>query len=343
MKSSIAQKPASAISRDLGIAASLINAQLEPEYLSDSHCRPGVIHRLVNDSRFIQTNFDEPLTTYSVGYRDPNNIEATLEFFAPATTVNRRFTYKTQTNAEEFYSDSDDQRAIGGAFKEVKYSGTEVEAKTINRGLMMVVDLDEATPGWEQRTVAKLTRRLMRNSLRRAVTLLSAAATNTAKTWDATAGKDPDQDVITEQVTASTASGVAFNRVGYGHTAWAKRGLSHRAQDTAGGFASASLTPEQLAGVLQVDQVLVSRERYQTGAATKAEIVSNLVLMFHAMGGADLEDASNIKRFVSPTSQGGMRAVYIWQIGPKQMGVAVEQYELSAITATLGIRKFTVS
>ncbi len=341
MKSSVLTLPQ--IRAQMAAGFALINAQAEPVYQGDSACRPGELYRLTNDSRFITSNFDEPLTTYAVGYKDPNNIEATLEFFAPATPVARRFTYRTATNAEEFYSDSDDVRAIGGAFKAVQYSGSEVEAKTINRGLMMVVDLDEATPGWEQRAVAKLTRRLRRNSLRRAITLLSGAATNTGSTWDATAGKDPDQDIMTALLTASTASGVRPNRVGYGDTAWSKRGLSHRAQDNAGGYASAGMSPQDLAGLLQVDQVLVSRERYQTGAATKAEIVSNLVLMFHAQSGMDTEDASNIKRFVSPTSQGGYLAVYIWQISPKTMGVAVEHYELSAITATLGIRKQTIS
>lgn len=325
--------------RMLALANAAEHLEMDP---GTTALRPGQVY-LANASRFVESHFDEPLTTYAAGWRDPNNIDMSLEFFAPATRVPMRFTYRTATNAQEFFSETEDRRGIGASFKRVEYSGDEVEARCHNRGLMLVVDLDEETDGWEQRAVARLTRRLKRNSLRRAVALLSAAATNTAKTWDATAGTDPDQDVLTDLVTAATASGIRPNRVGYGDTAWSKRQLSHRAQDNAGGYTSAGLTPEQVAQFLNVDQVMVSRERYQSAAATKAEIVNNLVIMFYAMSGQDREDPSNIKRFTAPTAQGGPLGVYIWQISPKLMGVAVEHYENIAITSTLGIRKFTVS
>src|SRR4051794_33925096 len=65
--------------------------------------KPGEIY-LANESVFTQQYFDEPLTTYAVGWRDPNNIQATLDFFAPAVPVTRRFTYKEWTNIEEFLS-----------------------------------------------------------------------------------------------------------------------------------------------------------------------------------------------------------------------------------------------
>lgn len=305
--------------------------------------RPGQI-ALANTDRFTESFFDEPLTTYAVGYRDPNDIARTLEFFAPETSAPNRFTYKTATNAEEFFSETaEDIRAIGGVFKRVEYTGGEVEARTFNKGLITRVDLTNETPGWEQRKTAKLLRRLLRNELRRAIALLSAAATNTAKTWDVTAGKDPDQDVITDLITAGDASGIAPNRVGYGHTAWARRGLSHRAQNTAGGFASATMAVEALAGLLGVDQVMVSKERYQSSASAKTQVLANLVLMFNAMGGADLEDSSNIKRFVSPCIGGGRTRVYLQQITPHLVDLSVEHNSLIAITSTLGIRQFTVT
>lgn len=303
---------------------------------------PGVIC-LANEARFTETFYSEPLTTYGVGFRDPNNIEATLEFFAPRIPVSRRFEFKKAVNAEEFYSETfDDIRAIGGDFKRVEYTGTSVNEKTLNKGLTMLVDMDNVTPGWEQRKTAQLIRRLRRNELRRALALLSAAATNTNKTWDVTAGKDPDQDVILELVAGATASGVRPNRVGFGDTAWSKRALAHRAQNTAGGFASSGLTPEQLASFLGVDQVLVSRERYQSAAAAKTEIVANLVLMFEAMSGGDVEDASNIKRFVSPVEGGGDIRVYLQQVSAKLWALTVEHYSNVVITSTLGIRQFTI-
>lgn len=301
---------------------------------------------LANASRFIEANFSQPLTTYAVGWRDPSNIDAELEFFAPRVPVTRRFEYAEAVNAEEFLSETaDDLRAIGADFKRVEYAGTKTNAKTDNRGLTMRVDLDQVADktGWQEMYTGKLLRRLRRGALRRAITLLSAAATNTAKTWDTTAGKDPDQDVMSELVTAQTASGIRPTRVGYGDTAWSKRILAHRAQTTSGGFASAGLSEAELASFLGVEQVLKSTARYQSGAAAKTEIVSNLVLMFNAMGGATTEDSSNIKRFVSPTESGGDVRVYVQQVSAKLVDITVEHYDLIKITSTLGIRKFTVS
>ena len=94
--------------------------------------------------------------------------------------------------------------------------------------------LEEFTPG--------LLMRLLRSELRRAITVASAAATNTAKTWDTTAGKDPDQDVLTDLIAAVDDSGVRPNRILYGDVAWNKRLIAHRAQSTSGGYASAGLT-----------------------------------------------------------------------------------------------------
>ena len=51
---------------------------------------PGQI-LFANDARFLETYFSEPLTNYAVGWRDPSNIEATLQFIAPAVPVVPRF------------------------------------------------------------------------------------------------------------------------------------------------------------------------------------------------------------------------------------------------------------
>lgn len=300
---------------------------------------------LANETRFNQAYFNEPLTTYAVGWRDPNNIEQTLEFFAPAVPVSRRFTYKEHNHAEEFLSDLDDVRAIGAEFKRVEYAGTETEAKTDNKGLTIRVDMDQVRdmPNWRELYTGRLLRRLCRSELRRAISLLGAAAVNTAKTWDPTAGKDPDQDVIADLIAGATARGLRSNRLGYGDTAWSKRALACRAQNSAGGFASASLTPQQLAGLLGVDQILVSTERYQSTASAKAEILNNLVLMFYALSGAIAEDATNIKRFISPVEGGGQVRVYEQQMTAKLIDLTIEHYSLIKITSTLGIRKFTIS
>lgn len=298
-----------------------------------------------NASLFSEGYFSEELTGYAVGWKDPNDIDATLEFYAPGVLVPRRFEYAQTVNAEEFFSDGeDDERPIRGDFPAVEYTESKVDAHTVNRGLKICIDLDQVADkdGWRNYYTAKLLRRLKRNKLRRGIGLLSAASVNTAKTWDTTAGKDPDQDVILELVLGTTASGIRMNRVGYSDTTWSKRMLSHRAQNSAGGFASAGMTPDQLAGLLAVDKVGVSRERYSTGGA-KAEIVGDLVLMFYASEGMDAEDPSNIKRFYSLCEGGVEYRVYERQITAKLYEIVVECYELIKITSTLGLRKFTIA
>ena len=334
----------------------LAKIENEPVALAASEgaaIQPGTIY-LANDSVFTQQYFDEPLTNYAVGWKDPNNIEATLEFFAPAVPVPRRFTYKSWTNIEEFLSEGtyDDLRAIGGEFPTVNFTGSEVHARTDNRGLRIRVDLDEVAdpnsplaggmPAYQARVVEKLKRRILRNSLRRAITLLSAAAVVTDKTWNGTAGQDPDNDVLQQLVGAATQSGIRPNRVAWGDTAWSKRVLTHRAQNDAGGYASAGLTPEQV-GMFLMAQAYVSRERFSAAGAALAEVVGNLVFMFYAMEGQDTEDPSNIKRFYSMTDSGGPWRVYVQQVTSKLVDITVEHYEKIVITSLLGINQFTVS
>lgn len=305
-----------------------------------------------NASLFDQSNFHEELTGYAVGYKDPNDIEATLQFFAPETPSPRKPEYATFSSAEEFLSTGldDDLRGIGGDFPTVQFKSDKVVKKLLNRGLAIELDEDQINdmPGWEQRETARLLRMLRRNSLRRVVALLAAAATNTDKTWSTAAGKNPDGDVSAELILANNTSGIRPNRVGYGDTAFDIRRASHEAQDNAGGYAAAARTPEQLAAYLNVDKVHVSRERF---AATKtatsvSEILSNKVLMFHATDEASLDDPSNIKRFtgfVSSQNGGGKVAVHLRQVGDKRWRLAVEHYELPVITSTLAIRQFTVA
>ncbi|RYD38523.1 MAG: hypothetical protein EOP87_01425 [Verrucomicrobiaceae bacterium] len=296
-----------------------------------------------------ESTFSQPLTDYAVGFSDDTDLDRELEFFAPGVEVAPRFDYATFESAEEFLSDGDDdERPIKADFKEVEYVQGEVSAATKNRGLQITLDVDKirGSSDWEEHYTQKLVRRIKRNSLRRAILLLAAAGVNTAKTWDVTAGKDPDQDIASELILAANLTGLKPRKVGYGDTAWAKRVLSHRAQDNAGGYASAGLTPEQLAAFLAVDEVLRSNGRYTSSASAKAEMLGNLVLMFTAESGVDTEDASNIKRFWSngdASEGGGKIQVYSQRVSSKRHIIAVGHYELIAITSTVGVRKFTIS
>lgn len=306
--------------------------------------KPGIF--FANESMFSAAQFNEPLTTYAVGFKDPNNIEDTLNFIAPPVPVGRFFQFKKAVNAEEFWSETvDDVRAIGADYKTITYSGTTGIGKTIDRGLSEVIDLDQVSGSdWEQRSVARLQRRLLRNSLRRAVAGLIAAATNTAKTWGSSA--DPDQDVRDDLVTARNASGVRPNRVLYGDTAANLRVKAYRSQNNAGAYASAALSPEELARALGVDRTLVSQEVYQASASAKSEIVGNQVLMYYADDMANTEDPSHIKRFITMHGSelgGGRWLVSRIQPSAKRVVITVAHYEQVIIPFSTGIRRFTVS
>ena len=302
-----------------------------------------------NDSRFLETYFSEPLTSYAVGWRDPNNIQGTLDFIAPPVQVGRRFEWKQAVNAEEFLSETiDDQRAIGSDFKRVEYTAKDVTDKTLNKGLTYIADLDNVSGvTWQNDKVAKLLRRLYRNELRRAMTALNTAGTNTNLTWDTTAGKNPDQDLKNDLITAASTTGIRPNRILYGDTAFNKRGLCYESQSGATAFAQvAAMDLKQLASRLMVDEVRLSRERYQSSSTAKSEIVSNLVFGFYAEDGVDTEDPTNMKRFVSSFNAeqgGGLVRVYVQQLSSKLVSITVEHYSKIVVTYAAGIRKWTIS
>jgi hypothetical protein len=93
------------------------------------------------------------------------------------------------------------------------------------------------------------------------------------------------------------ASGIRSNRLLYGDIAWNKRGVALRAQNLAGQATSSTMTPEQVAGFLGVDKIMISRERYQSAAATKSKVTPDIVLEFYAEDGQGIDDPSNSKRF----------------------------------------------
>lgn len=305
---------------------------------------PGVVC-LANEARFTASFASEPLTSYATSWRDTNDIEGTLDFLFPPVQVPRRFEFKKAENSEAFLSESDDIRAIGADFKHVEYKGTSVLEKTLNKGLTIRVDMDQVAgmQNWREIYTTRLLQRVLRNELRRAIASALAAATNTAKTWDTTAGKDPDQDVLNDLVLAVDDSGVRPNRILFGDGAWTKRLLSHRAQATAGGYASADKTLQELASWFGIERVHVSRERYQNTATTKAKVMSDLVLSFYAEDSLTPEDPSNTKRFWTPVEGGGKYRVYEQPVSSKLVDLTVEHYSNCVVTSTVGMRKLTIS
>lgn len=311
---------------------------------------PGVIYA-ANETRFTQAHFSEPLTTYSVGWRDQEGLQELLDFVAPPVEVPRRFEYVEWSNMESFQVDTDDIRAIGSDFKRVEITSIKSTAKVPNKGLTYRVDLDnvDQSTNWREKIVSHLQTRMLRSEVKRSIALLVAAATNSSKTWDTTSGKDPDQDMLTEVITSTGIIGIPPTNLLIDLTAWALRAKAHRAQNSAGGFSSAGLSVQQVAEQIGCTRGMIARHKYTATKPTsktsaKTSIAGgNYALIYLANPGQSVDDPSCIKRFVSMTMGGTKTRVYEQQTSMKMIDISVEMYSLPLITADLGIRSLTIS
>ena len=300
--------------------------------------RPGQI-AMANDSRFNETFLSEPLTAYALGWGENETLLADLDFAAPQVLVPRRFEYRKALNSEEFANEKEDIRAIGAEFRRVEPDGEIGLGKTLNKGLTLRIDLDqaEALPNWRQMAVARLLRRLLRAELNRAINLLYSSSVSETVSWQGASGEDPDADLLRVIQKSANQSGIHPNRILFGDSAWAARSLSHRAQSTAGGFASATLSPESLAPLLGMEGIHVCRGRYQSSGNNKSGFAENLILLYTAQTNQSPEDPSNIKRFVTPCPDGNLFRVYEQQITGKITDITVEHYSDIVITSSPGI------
>lgn len=294
-----------------------------------------------NEARFTSTHYSEPLTAYTVGWRDPENLDQLIEDLFPSVQVGRRFEFKSAVNAEAFLSEADDIRAIGSTFKRVEYKGSSVNEKTLNKGLTVRVDHDEELgDGWREFYVQMLMQRLLRNDLRRGITLVDAASTNAAKTWSS-GTPNPDGDVRAALKAGADASGVRGNVVAFGEAAFDLRLDAYEIANTPYAGRAASMTLEELARKLMVDQVRVVKARYQSSASAKTAVLASVLYTYLALKGVTKDDPTNVKRFFTP-ARGGRFGVYV-QEHEKFTDISVEHYSNIVITSTLGVRKITAS
>ncbi|MDD4736634.1 MAG: hypothetical protein PHP44_11085 [Kiritimatiellae bacterium] len=306
---------------------------------------PGVVYA-ANSSRFVEANLRQDLTTYGIGFRDPDadKLEEMLEFVAPSIDTPERFSFKKADNAQAFLMDDTIIRSSGQDFKRVEYTGTEVDARTDNKGLVMRVDLDDVKndPNWEQRYTILLKNRVFRGELGIGVAILGSAATNSAKTWNSSS--NPDQDVADMIDAGGDVRGMDANRILFGKQAWSYRRAAYGPQNNAAAGAQYHFKPQDLADWLSADEVRVAKSRYQSSASAKSKLVGALVLAFYAEKGVTKDDPSDIKRFVSPCQNGQKMAVYVHQVSAKLVDITVEMHSRIVATSASGfVRKLTVS
>ena len=321
----------------------LISLGNEAPVFADAHdLRPGSI-ALVNESRLVSATYNESLTQFTVGYRDPENLLAAVDYIAPPIAVGRRFDWKKTSSDKDFLTETDDERAIGSGFKRVEYGGSEQSAKTRNRGLMYILDTDEdGGVTTEESIVAMLQQRIIRNKFRRAMTALNAIAAGSGAIFSASTA--PDELMKEALATAQLETGVYPNRGLIGLAAWNLRSAAMAANDKAGAFAGLAKTPAQVAGDLFLDDLRVDKAAYQSAANAKSRIVNQSFYGFHGRDGLMKDDVSNLKQFYTPTGGGRFR-VFRKPTGPgdKFVEIIVEHYEIIVATSTLGVARLNIT
>ncbi|MDR1433088.1 MAG: hypothetical protein LBI61_01970 [Puniceicoccales bacterium] len=293
-----------------------------------------------NEARFTAANYSEPLTAFTVGWKDSEQMESLLNFIAPVIPVAKRFEFKVSDNEQCFLSETDDIRAVGSSFKRVEFVGTSITSRTYNKGLTVRVDHDDvAGDDWRERYVQLLLQRLLRNELRRAISALDEnSGTLAGYVWGHDA--NPDSDIRAELEAAADATGVRPNRIVIGEGAWDLRSDSYDVQNNAGAARAAGLTPEDLARKLFVDEVRVMGARFQDAGA-KSSIVGNQIYAFYTRNDIMKDEPANIKRFVTPID-GNVFRVYEDE-NSKFTDLTVEHYSNVVLTSKSGIRKLSVS
>lgn len=291
-----------------------------------------------NEARFTSGHYSEQLTGYTVGWRDPENIDAILQRLFPEVPVQRRFDFKKANNAQAFLSEVDDDRPIGSPFKRVEYSGTSATSKTHNRGLTIRVDHDsvEDVDAEVNASIERLMQRLARNELRRGVALLESAGT-TGDGLVFSAATNPDGLVRGVCKASADKTGVRPNVIAYGETVWDLRLDAYEAPGRENGGNRADKTPEELARYFGVDIVEIVKARYQSTATAKAPVIPSKLYAYLAVPGASKDDPSAVKRFVSNSRGGQKYGVYKVE-HEKFTDVSVERYS-NIIETGLGIEK----
>lgn len=309
-----------------------------PVVRDSADLKPGLI-ALANESRFVSTNYSEPLTQFTVGYRDPENLLAAVDYVAPPVPAPRRFEWKKADNSKAFLTEVDDERAIGGGFKRVEYAGSTQLGKTTNRGLTYTLDTDEdGGVTTEESIVAMLQQRIIRNKYRRAMTALAALSAGANVVFSA--ATQPDELLKAKLDEANLESGIYPNRGLFGLGAWRLRSAAYSAQDNAGAKAALMRTQADLATELMLGDIRVDKAVYQSAANAKARIVGSSFFGFVAFDGLSKDDPSHLKQFYTPVGGGRFR-VYRKVTGPadKFVEITVEHYESITGTSTIGVAR----
>jgi len=287
------------------------------------------------ECQFNQNHYSEVLTQFTKNWTDTDGVESLLNFIAPKVPVSRRFEYKKSETDEIFCSEQDDLRASGSSFKRIEFSGSMIQAKTLNKGLTIRVDADDVVgDDWQERYVHMLMKRLYRNELRRAIAALKENAKDVEKTW--TVESQPDVDIRETLLLSSYEHGFYPNRLLFGELAWYLRQDCYALQDNAGARISAEMSREHLAEKLLVEGIRLLKKQHL--GIQGDELKGNEIFAFYAQNGLLKDEPSNIKRFVTPSEDGNLFRVYLEE-HTKFTDITVEHYSNIVVTSNTNITR----
>lgn len=320
--------------------------------------KPGEIIAFSNDGNLDAVQLNQPLNEFVAKTVEKEGMLEELNALAPIVPVGRRFSWLKADQLQDFQQDSgnnQDVRQIGEDFATQQWTGTQVLGETINKGLRIKLDHDQngRDPSVQQTWVKNLTDRLIRSEMLRVVSVLSTnSVASTYSSGSINWGKtnttaDPDNDLMQLLQESGDSRGIDSNLVMMAGTNWTNRFSALANTVNPALTTTRTLTPEQLAAILNVDDIHVSKRRYQfsvttsSGAQTKKQILGSNIYFYYAQKGATTMDPSNIKRFT--TAADGLPFRVYTETRGKFTIIQVEHYSTTICTSTLGMIKCAIT
>lgn len=248
-------------------------------------------------------------------------------------------------------ADDSDIRAVGANFKRIQFSGTTVTDGTVQKGLTQRVDHrtipminGSRVSGWENNVAAGLKNRLIRAEKVRALSVIDAAANNTAVNWTTNPHTaNPDGDIRKAAERGRIATGLPSTNLMIGSTAQQTRQDAYEAGARTNNGNHGDYTPQQIANYAQCRTGFIETGIKQSKkGATKVVTLGNVVYTYNAEKSPMVQDPSNIKRCWSPTLNGGMWMVFV-QESAAWTDITVFHQSKVIIPISVGIEKLTIS
>ena len=305
----------------------------------------------VNAASAFASSLAQDISGYLAGLPSTDE-SALLDLIAPPVMTADFFQFaKADDLAYLTEADDSDIRAVGANFKRIQFSGTTVTDGTVQKGLTQRVDHrtipminGSRVAGWENNVAAGLKNRLIRAEKMRALSVIDAAANNTAVNWTTNPHTaNPDGDIRKAAERGRIATGLPSTNVMIGSTAQQTRQDAYEAGARTNQGNHGDYTPQQIANYAQCRTGFIETGIKQSKkGATKVVTLGNVIYTYNAEKSPMVQDPSNIKRCWSPTLNGGMWMVFV-QESAAWTDITVFHQSKVIIPISVGIEKLTIS